>query len=114
MPTSPQPTDPRTPVTLDDWLDCPRGPSGDPGLDYAHFMLHCFRLPAWQWVLYAPILKGRRLFVQYEGHVYRVTGASRLGDVWLVRDFNRTSGYDLRVEFDLNTLTNWSEAPPWP
>jgi hypothetical protein len=43
---------------------------------------------------------GLKVFCEYEGEKYRITGASRLGDVWLVKDFNRDTGYDKRVMID--------------
>lgn len=49
-----------------------------------------------------------RLFADYQGKQYRVTGASRLGDVYLA-DFNRNSGYDYRVPVD--SLSNWTSCP---
>jgi hypothetical protein len=38
-----------------------------------------------------------KLFCLYEGKWWRVTGASRMGDVWLTSDFQRDTGYDKRV-----------------
>jgi len=36
----------------------------------------------------------------YKQKEYKITGASRLGDVWLATDFERKNGYDLRVSID--------------
>ncbi len=73
---------------------------------YARWMLMHFRLPADQKAAFAPFIKDRKLFCTYEGKRFRVTGASTMGDVWLVRDFTRDHGYDLRVvAFD---CSNWS------
>ena len=40
------------------------------------------------------------VFCIYENKKYKITGASRMGDVWLSKDFNRELGYDLRVDID--------------
>lgn len=64
---------------------------------YARWMLMHFRLPADQKVAFAPFIRDRKLFCTYEGKRFRVTGASTMGDIWLVRDFTRDVGYDLRV-----------------
>lgn len=51
----------------------------------------------------------RKLFATYEGKRYRVTGCSRLGDVWLSADFNREWGYEKRV--DVAKCSEWSASP---
>ena len=38
-----------------------------------------------------------QLFCTWKGVVYRVTGASRLGDIYLQPDHDRDRGYELRV-----------------
>jgi hypothetical protein len=78
-------------VHVDSFID-------DPTQDaYARWMFMHFRLPAWQKASFEPFIKERKLFCTYEGKRFRVTGASTMGDVWLVRDFKRDHGYDLRV-----------------
>jgi hypothetical protein len=37
------------------------------------------------------------LTCQYQGQLHRVTGSSRLGDVWLTEDLSRSEGYTKRV-----------------
>jgi len=98
-------------LNLDEWLDRPSALMGDPVLSYVHFWLHIARLPAWQSALYRQVMAEHKLYVTYAGHRYRVTGASRYGDIWLARDLDRTSGYDLRIPFSLVTLTNWGPTP---
>lgn len=46
-----------------------------------------------------------KLFCQYKSKKYRVTGASRHGDVWLTDDFKQETGYQLRVAVD--DLSGW-------
>lgn len=76
---------------------------------YAQWMFMHFRLPAWQQAAWSKFIAGRRLFCDFEGQRYRVTGASRLGDIWLATDFNRDVGYDLRV--DINACSAWGPEP---
>ena len=64
---------------------------------------------------------GLKVFCEYEGEKYRMTGASRMGDVWLkhitpeVMAEIDPSGYNLRV--DMAMCTNFSfidEREPLP
>ena len=41
-----------------------------------------------------------RVLCIYEGRQYRMTGASRLGDVWLNSDRNEDTGYTDRVDIE--------------
>lgn len=45
-------------------------------------------------------IKGLSVFCEYESIKYKITGASRMGDVWLAKNFERESGYDKRVMID--------------
>lgn len=85
---------------IDDFIDDYRQDA------YARWMFMHFRLPASQAADFRPFIEKHRLFCTYEGQRYRVTGASRMGDVWLVKDFNRDSGYDHRV--DVAECSEWS------
>lgn len=67
---------------------------------YARWVLNHFRLPAIMMNAFGDIMSGHLLFCEYKGKKYRVTGASRMGDVWLAKDFKRKCGYDLRVCVD--------------
>lgn len=101
-----------TAVHIDKWLDGNHYfSSSEEHLAYVHFMMDWFRKPAYIQAMYRNIMATFKLFVTYEGKRYRVTGASRLGDVWLAKDLNRSSGYDHRVDFDLTKLTGWSRTP---
>jgi len=40
------------------------------------------------------------VFCEYKNKKYKITGASRMGDVWLAKDLNRDSGYDERVDIE--------------
>jgi hypothetical protein len=80
---------------IDDWLDTqPK----DDGEAWAKEFLERCRRPA-EDVDYAWI-EANALFCAYRGERWRVLGASRLGDVWLTKDFKRVNGYDVRVDVD--------------
>jgi len=108
---------PKTIYHIDEWLDTGASSPAmfdamsDPGLAYAHFMFSYFRQPAWMRMVHAPFYKDRALFVDYRGKTWRVTGASRMGDIWLAKDFTRVDGYDLRVDMDLSRMSNWRATP---
>jgi hypothetical protein len=91
----------------------------DPKTDaYASWILAHFRFPAILQSKFAKIMKDKKLFCSYKTapvdglHIYRryrVTGASRFGDVWLATSFDREVGYDLRVSVD--DCIDWSDKP---
>ena len=54
----------------------------------------------------APILDQHKLFCTYENQTYRVTGCSRLGDVWIHTNMDASHGYTNRV--DIDKCSNWS------
>jgi hypothetical protein len=94
-------------VHIDEWLDSPT--FDDKQEAYAKFVLDNMRWPAWKKMAYEPWTKAHKLFCTYESKRYRVTGASRLGDIWLAKDFKRDTGYDRRV--DVEQCSAWSDAP---
>lgn len=51
----------------------------------------------------------RKLFATYRGERYRVTGCSRMGDVWLHSDFDEDTTYEHRV--DVDECSEWKEKP---
>ena len=51
------------------------------------------------------------LFATYKGERYRVTMASRLGDVGISKSFNQESGYELRVAVE--DLSDFRDMPDW-
>jgi hypothetical protein len=73
---------------------------------YARWVLNHFRLPAALKNDFEKFMKEHKLFCMYEGKKYRVTGASRLGDIWLSEDFNKDHGYNKRV--DAANCSGWS------
>lgn len=81
---------------VDEYID---DPASDP---YAREWLGAFRRPAAERL--ARPFEGA-LFCTHAGERFRVTGCSRLGDVWLSRDPSKAHGYDLRVLVD--TCEQW-------
>lgn len=96
------------PTHVDDWLEriMPHTAEGNPGEVYARWWLEQRRYKASAEALYLPITQNFLLFCDYGGQRWRVTGASRLGDVWLAKDPHREGGYDKRV--DVTLCSGWS------
>jgi hypothetical protein len=103
-PKQPEPEPQKFPH-VDDYIWCPFGAPNP----YAQWMLMHFRLPAVQQMRWAPFIGAHRLFCSHEGKRYRVTGASRLGDVYLASDFDRDCGYDTRARVD--ACSQWGAQP---
>ena len=93
---------------IDDWIDTP-SPPGKIGECYAKFMFWYFRYPAWAQFAFRRWMTNYKLFCTFNGERYRVTGASRMGDIWLTKDFNRDAGYELRA--DVTNCDEWSDNP---
>ncbi len=94
---------------VDEWLSNPSPRAKDQNENYARFFLNFKRMPAaWQYA-YKPYIEQYKLFCDHEGTRYRVTGASRLGDIWLAKNHDQENRYNLRV--DLKTCSNWGPAP---
>ena len=89
--------------SVDDFID---DLHSDP---YASWVLNHFRLPAMLRARFDLFMAKHKLFCSREGIRYRCTGASRLGDVWLTRDFNQHTGYQLRV--DITQCSKWGDKP---
>lgn len=90
-------------VHVDDFIANPMSDS------YAAWMLDHFRRSALQRARFDEFMRDRRLFCTFEGKRYRVTGASRLGDVWLHSNFKEGTTYELRV--DVSKCTAWGANP---
>jgi len=95
-----QPIEEKEPMHVDDFI---RAYDKD---KYARWFLMLQRLPALMKSHFHEWIKEYKLFCTYEGKRYRCTGSSRLGDVWLTSDFNRDTGYELRV--NVEDCTEWS------
>jgi hypothetical protein len=87
---------------IDDWLDLPA--KDDAEKLAKEFLEHCRRPAAekdYAWIRANP------LFCTYKGERWRVVGASRLGDVWLSKQFDRENGYEIRP--DVDACSDWSK-----
>ncbi len=73
---------------------------------YARFVLNYFRMPATLKMDFEPFMQDYKLFCDYNGLKHKVTGASRLGSVFLAKNLNRDIGYDLAVSVE--ECSNWS------
>lgn len=71
------------------------------------FVLYHFRLSAAYLHQFESIVNHFELSCEYKGKRYRVTGASRLGDIWLRSDFSQTSGYDTGGRVLVKDCSNW-------
>jgi hypothetical protein len=90
----------KEPRHVDDFIDDPRTDR------YAASWFESFRRPAVD-KMRKP--DERKLFATYQGSRYRVTGCSRMGDVWLHRDVNEDCRYQHRV--DVDECTAWGGEP---
>ncbi len=91
---------------VDDFID-------DPETDvHASWFFMLFRLPESLKHKFGQQIQDLdlRLYCSWRGRRYRVTGCSRMGDVWLSKNLNRGGpGYGYRVE--INELSGWSDQP---
>ena len=85
---------------VDDFIDDPKSDR------YAASWFEAFRRPAWD-KLKEP--DERKLFATRKGKRYRVTGCSRLGDVWLHDPDYTGMSYKHRV--DVTECSEWSATP---
>jgi len=76
---------------------------------YARWFLFLSRLPAVLRADFEEQIKQYKLFCTWGGERYRCTGASRLGDVWLTKDFNQDIGYQRRI--NVKDCSEWSKTP---
>ena len=104
-------------LTVDEFLDNSYYAS-KLNLGYVHFFLSHARKSAVEKSLHGPWMRQFKLFVDYEGRTWRVTGASRLGDIWLTSRFDQEMGYERRVDLVLNRFMNWRDKADfelsWP
>ena len=88
------------PRHVDDFIDDPKSDL------YAAQWFDSFRRPAID-KLRHPV-EGK-LFATWKGKRYRVTGCSRLGDIWLHSDLKEDTQYEHRVSVD--DCSGWGDTP---
>lgn len=76
---------------------------------YAKWWFIQFGMPATMSLYFAKVMKPFHLYTTYQGKRFRVTGCSRLGDVWLRADHSKAEGYDHRIYVD--DCSDWSDTP---
>lgn len=77
-----------------------------PEENYARFVLMLMRLPAGMQMAFAEHTRQYKLFCTVDGKRYRVTMASRLGDIGINENPYADSGYSRRVL--IKSCSNWS------
>lgn len=92
-----------TNVHIDDFIDSIGFDREDRMDDYAKFFFLLHRLPAYMKFAFNEWIMKYKLFCSYNGKRYRVTGCSRMGDIWLALDPTQENGYDERVMIDVVT-----------
>ena len=88
---------------VDDFVDDYEGPK------YPRWFFFLHRLPAHLKACFHEYIAPNKLFCTFNGQRWRVTGASRMGDIWLSPNFERENGYEKRV--DLDDCSNWGPEP---
>ena len=95
---------------VDDWLDEPtRSGEDKDNINYAKFVLEFARMPAFKQQAYKQWMQQFELYCTYQNKRFRVTGASRLGDIWINENLSSTNGYTHRVS--LKDCSNWGSNP---
>lgn len=101
---------------VDDFIDSHYGKDK---YKYARWWFSLFRLPAVLKADFAEWTSQYRLYCDYGGKRFRVTGCSRMGDVWLHEDLvnehtseggSRAEFYQLRVP-DVMQCSAWGPTP---
>lgn len=88
-------------IHIDDWLD---DPSNKINFPIAHQFFEAHRRSASEQIQHP---YDGKLFCKWNGKVYRVTGCSRLGDIWLTSNLSQKTGYENRV--DISECSDWAE-----
>lgn len=96
---------------IDNYIDSMTGFSDKPKdvirmEHYSKFFFLLHRLPAYMKNDFAEWINQYKLLCKYNGKKYRVTGCSRMGDIWLNENFNADNGYDHRVM--INQVSDFS------
>ena len=91
--------------TVQDWMSS-ISMEDDPDTMYAKCWMNSALVPAIWLGPFKQVMKDMKLFCTYKGKRWRVTGASRLGDIWLISDITKDVSYDERV--NVVHCTQWS------
>lgn len=88
---------------VDEFIDDPKEDA------YARWVFMYFRFSAVFQRDFKIFWEGHKLFCNYRDRRWRVTGASRMGDVWLTEDFSQETGYQKRVFIEY--CSHWDKKP---
>jgi hypothetical protein len=105
----------KSPQHVDEFID--HGPRlweqrFNPQLRYARFFLFYHRLNSVLKSEFQDFIADIELYATWQGERYRVTGASRMGDVWIRKNFKFDHGYDHRVMVE--ELSEFNSTPDIP
>ena len=102
----------KEPTHVHDFISYGSGITKDvPNEEYARWILSHYTLSAMCKMAFDQFMKSKLLFGMYEGKKYRISGASRLGDIWLHSELNPAKAkafYEKRVCVD--DISNWSKS----
>lgn len=98
-------------VHVDDFIDSISldGTRQDIADTYAKFFFMLHRLPAYMKHQWNDLISQYKLFCTYKNKTYRITGCSRMGDIWITSDLDRDYGYELRVFVNEVVLHKFSQ-----
>ncbi len=85
---------------IDEWLDERTMARVDDDEKYAVAFFFLIGMSAVDTWTIDPIMKHHKLFCTYKEKVYRITGSSTMGDVWIHSDYSKDSGYEFRVDIE--------------
>lgn len=96
-------------IHVDEFIDAytPSTMANYEGILHAKWFFTLYRLPAILKVDFRKYLSKYELYCTYKGERWRVTGCSRMGDVWLSKDMTQVIGYQERV--DVTECNEWSD-----
>jgi len=101
-------------MNVDDYIDNPDF-GLDPDSDYASWVLNMLRFPARLQNRFSVFMEQCPLYCNYGSKRYRITMASRFGDVGLNSDLDIDFGYDKRVKIsDCRDLSMYKEYGHYP
>lgn len=96
-------------IHVDSWVRSAFYGEGTDEEAYAKLFFFYKRLPVVTQAMWRPHLGHLQLYCTYKDKRYRVTGASRMGDIYLTENLEQEIGYDLRVSLDY--CSGWGKTP---
>lgn len=100
----------QNPLHVDEWIEN-KHMSSEPNTEaekMAMAFLFIKGLDAVSNMICTPLMKDIKIFCTFKNETYRVTGCSRLGDVWINSNLDEENGYTNRV--NVEECSNWSTS----